>query len=126
VSTLCALGHTLHSRTQCKTISGRKCAFNHICDLGVVFSKEQVRLFNLKDLCVSNALLRLKQASPNQQHPQQALLIKVQTRYIALSLSMPIAKHSWAKNSKGSRWNASRKPIGVLREFLRSQFTSER
>jgi len=27
---------------------------------------EQVRLFNLKDLCVSDALLRLKQASPNQ------------------------------------------------------------
>ena len=87
---------------------------------------EQVRLFNLKDLCVSDALLRFKQASPNQQHPQQALLIKVQTRYLVCPYRYPFAKHSWARNSNGSRSSASRKPRGVLREFLRSQFTSER
>ena len=87
---------------------------------------EQVRLFNLKDLCVSDALLRLKQASPNQQHPQQALLIKVQTRYVVCPYRYQFAKLSWDRNSNGSRWRASRKPKGVLREFLRSQFTSER
>jgi hypothetical protein len=30
---------------------------------------------------------------------------------------MPVAKHSWARNSNGSRSSASRKPKGVLREF---------
>lgn len=43
---------------------------------------DQVRLFNLKDLCVSDALLRLKQASPNQQYPPTSPTNKVQTRYI--------------------------------------------
>ena len=74
---------------------------------------------------VSDALLRLKQASPNQQLPQQALLIKVQMRYIVCPYRYQLAKHSRARNSNGSRSSASRKPKGVLREFLRSQFTTE-
>lgn len=80
----------------------------------------QVRLFNLKDLCVSDALLRLKQASPNQQHPQEALLIKVQMRYVVCPYRYQFAKHSWVRNSNGPRCSASRKPKRVIRGLLRS------
>jgi hypothetical protein len=37
---LCALGHRLHSRTQCKATLARDRVFSRISDLEVVFSEE--------------------------------------------------------------------------------------
>jgi hypothetical protein len=79
-----------------------------------------------KDLSVSVVLVRLKQALAKSATSLFSLSNRgtnvVHSRTSAASISL--RDILWARNSNGSRCSASREPIGVLREFLRSQFTS--
>jgi hypothetical protein len=81
---------------------------------------------DLKDLSVSGILFRLKQALAKSATSLFSLSNRGTNvvRAKILNASIPLRDILWAINSNGSRCSASREPIGVLREFLRSQFTS--